>query len=46
MSVNVIVYGADRTSDEYAAALKLKQIIQDSIPDSAIGEIVLLPVQP
>lgn len=41
MSVNVIVYGADRTSDEYAAALKLKQIIQDSIPDSAIGEIVL-----
>ena len=41
MSVNVIVYGADRTSDEYAAALKLKQIIQDSLPDSAIGEIVL-----
>lgn len=41
MSVNVIVYGADRTSDEYAAALKLKQIIQDTLPDSAIGEIVL-----
>lgn len=27
MSVNVIVYGAEQTSDEYVAALKLKQII-------------------
>lgn len=41
MSVNVMVYGADQTSDEYIAALKLKQIIQDSLPGSAIGEIVL-----
>lgn len=41
MSVNVIVYGAEQTSDEYVAALKLKQIIQDSLPNSAIGEIVL-----
>ncbi len=41
MSVNVTVYGADQTSDEYTAALKLKRIIQDSVPNSAIGEIVL-----
>ena len=41
MSVNVMVYGADQTSDEYIAALKLKQIIQGSLPVSAIGEIVL-----
>lgn len=41
MSVNVMVYGADQNSDEYIAALKLKQIIQDSLPGSAIGEIVL-----
>lgn len=41
MSVNIMVYGADQASDEYIAALKLKQIIQDSLPGSAIGEIVL-----
>lgn len=41
MSVNIMVYGADQSSDEYIAALKLKQIIQDSLPGSAIGEIVL-----
>lgn len=41
MGVNVMVYGADQNSDEYIAALKLKQIIQDSLPGSVIGEIVL-----
>lgn len=41
MSVNVMVYGADQNSDEYIAALKLKQIIKNSLPDSANGEIVL-----
>ena len=41
MSVNVMVYGADHNSDEYIAALKLKQIIQDSLPEVAIGTIVL-----
>lgn len=41
MSVNVMVYGADQISDEYIAALKLKKIIQNSLPESAIGEIVL-----
>lgn len=41
MSVKVSVYGGDKDSDEYNAALKLKKIIQDSIPNSADGEIVL-----
>lgn len=41
MSVNVMVFGADKDSDEYRAALKLKQIITDSLPFAAIGEIVL-----
>lgn len=41
MSVNVMVYGADHNSDEYIAALKLKQILQDSLPEVAIGTIVL-----
>lgn len=41
MSVNVMVHGADQTSDEYIAAIKLKEIIQNSLPESAIGEIVL-----
>lgn len=41
MSVNIMVCGADQSSDEYVSACKLKQIIQDSLPCSAIGEIVL-----
>lgn len=41
MAIKVSVYGADKDSDEYNAALKLKKIIQDTTPDSAIGEIVL-----
>lgn len=41
MSVNVSVYGAECESDEYQAALKLKETIQKSVPDSSKGEIVL-----
>ena len=41
MSIKISVYGADKNSDEYNAALKLKKIIQDGIPNSAEGEIVL-----
>lgn len=41
MSVNVSVRGAEKDSDEYQAALKLKNIIQNTVPSSAIGEIVL-----
>lgn len=41
MSVNVFVRGAEKDSDEYQAALKLKNIIQSTVPNSAIGEIVL-----
>ena len=41
MSVDVMVFGADKESDEYRAALKLKKIIIDSLPATAIGEIVL-----
>ena len=41
MSVSVKVFGADKDSDEYIAALKLKEIILKSTPAAAIGEIVL-----
>lgn len=41
MSVVISVYGADQESDEYQAALKLKKIINESLPASVIGEIVL-----
>ncbi len=41
MSVSVMVLGAEKDSDEYIAALKLKDIIQNSMPASAAGEIVL-----
>ena len=41
MSVNVLVYGADKDSDEYEAALKMKDIIKESLPTTVNGEIVL-----
>lgn len=41
MSVMISVFGANHESDEYQAALKLKKIIQDGLPQNAIGEIVL-----
>ena len=41
MSVKVSVHGAEKNSDEYNAALKLKKIIQDGIPNSAEGEVVI-----
>jgi hypothetical protein len=36
-----MVFGAEQTSDEYVAAQRLKEIIENSLPASAIGEIVL-----
>lgn len=41
MAIKVTVYGADKESDEYVAALKLKTIIQETTPSSVIGEIIL-----
>ena len=41
MSVKVSVYGANKESDEYIGALKLKKIIQEGMPGSALGEIVI-----
>ncbi len=41
MSVKVSVFGAEKESDEYKAALKLKGIIHNSVPDPVSGEIVL-----
>lgn len=41
MSVNVMIFGADIESDEYKAAIKLKEIILNSIPAASVGEIVL-----
>ena len=41
MAVIVSVLGGNKESDEYKAALKLKDIIVSSMPQNAIGEIVL-----
>lgn len=41
MSVNVMIFGADKESDEHKAAVKLKEIIINSVPSAAVGEIVL-----
>lgn len=41
MGVNVMVYGPGQESDEYQAALRLKDIILNSLPASAMGEIIL-----
>ncbi len=41
MGIIVSVYGADKESDEYRAALKLKTIIQKSTSDKVVGEIIL-----
>lgn len=41
MSVDVKIFGADIESDEYEAAIRLKEIILNSIPAAAVGEIVL-----
>ena len=41
MAIKVSVFGAEKESDEYNAALKLKNIIQDTTPEYAEGEIVL-----
>lgn len=41
MSVNVIVLGADKESDEYQAAQKMKKNIQDTLSGSVVGEIVI-----
>ena len=41
MAIKVSIYGAEKDSDEYNAALKLKSIIQKTTPEGAFGEIVL-----
>lgn len=41
MSVQVKVLGADKSSDEYVAATKMKEIIDRSLPNTVSGEIVL-----
>ena len=41
MAIKVSVFGAEKESDEYNAALKLRNIIQSTTPESAMGEIVL-----
>lgn len=41
MSVMISVVGGNKESDEYQAAIKLKDIISSSMPKEAIGEIVL-----
>lgn len=41
MAIKVSVFGAEKESDEYNAAVKLRNIIQSTTPESAMGEIVL-----
>lgn len=41
MSVLITVNGADKDSDEYMSAMKLKRILESSFEDKTIGEIIL-----
>lgn len=41
MGIDIKIYGADESSDEYEAALRLKKIIETSITDNADGSIIL-----
>ena len=41
MSVKVSIHCADSNSEEYHAAQKMKEIIVNSVPDSASGDVVL-----
>lgn len=41
MAIKVSVFGAEKETDEYNAAVKLRNIIQSTTPESAMGEIVL-----
>lgn len=41
MSVIISVIGADQASDEYQGALRLKSLLEHSLPDNAIGQITL-----
>ena len=43
MDVKFTVIGAKPNSDEYQGALKLKAILEESMPNSAEGEIILHP---
>lgn len=43
MAVLVRIIGDDDGSDEYYAAKRLKQIIEESVPQTAMGEVVLFP---
>lgn len=41
MSVIISVKGADQQSDEYQGAVRLKSLLEHSLPNDAIGEITL-----
>ena len=41
MSINVSIGGGNPNSDEYKAAIRLKKIIEESVPEYVIGEILL-----
>lgn len=41
MSIKVNIYGAEKESDEYQSAMKLKNIILRDVPHEVEGEIVL-----
>jgi len=41
MSIIVTITGSNHSSDEYQAANKLRQIIENDIPNDVIGEIVI-----
>ena len=43
MSVIVRIIGENDGSDEYAAAERLKRIIETTVPQTTLGEIILFP---
>ena len=42
MSVNILVYGADKESDEYEAAIKMREVIKNTLPNSILRRCNLI----
>ncbi len=41
MAIKVSIFGSNKDSDEYKAAVKLKRIIVETTPENAAGEVVI-----
>lgn len=43
MAVTINIIGENDHSDEFNAAIKMKRVLEETLPQNTIGEIVLYP---